>query len=265
MFSVQDFFYYINLIGYDKLKKWYFTDLPGNIYIKYFMHFAVRELPPNIGVRSIKDKGGNGYNMNEVDEKKNTPLHYAATLGHFEIARALIENGARVDTQGKHDRSPLQLACLNGHVDVVKLLIENYACINLKDDRGLTALHIAVDEHEADIVKVLLEHGANLDAKDEFQMTALHYAAKLGLVEISNILIKEGASVYAKDHNDYSPLVTAAINGPHLDVIEILTKQMRKIEILTKEVRKNSRMHDLTVRYGPYGEGDTDDESDKHL
>jgi ankyrin repeat protein len=40
-----------------------------------------------------------GLNVNEMDEKGKTPLHYAAMAGNLEIVKILIENGADINAQ----------------------------------------------------------------------------------------------------------------------------------------------------------------------
>ena len=37
--------------------------------------------------------------INDEDEASNTPLHLAATEGHFKCCKALLENGAEVDAR----------------------------------------------------------------------------------------------------------------------------------------------------------------------
>ena len=37
--------------------------------------------------------------INDEDEASNTPLHLAATKGHFKCCKALLENGADVEAR----------------------------------------------------------------------------------------------------------------------------------------------------------------------
>ena len=75
-------------------------------------------------------------------KKRRTPLMAAAQNGHTDVARALLQLGARVN-QGKSDdgATPLLMAALNGHVEVVLVLLEKGAAVNQgRTDTGITPL-----------------------------------------------------------------------------------------------------------------------------
>ena len=64
---------------------------------------------------------------------QTTPLHKAVELGHVDIVKVLLENGADFNKVNWHGMSPAQLAVMNGHPDIVKLLIEYRADISKVD------------------------------------------------------------------------------------------------------------------------------------
>jgi ankyrin repeat protein len=60
------------------------------------------------------------------------PLQAAASQGHAEIVRLLLEQGADANTlSGEHD-SPLQVATSEGHAEIVRLLLDAGADLNLR-------------------------------------------------------------------------------------------------------------------------------------
>jgi ankyrin repeat protein len=78
-----------------------------------------------------------------------TALLYAARDGCFECVRSLIRAGASVNTPSPEGVTPLMMAIDNDHNEVAKLLLENGAKPDLWDWYGRTALYIAVDRKNA--------------------------------------------------------------------------------------------------------------------
>lgn len=72
-----------------------------------------------------------------------TPLHYAATAGHLELIRLLLEHHAYIDAESPNKTTPLMMASRNGNIQVVQLLIEQGADVELKNALGMTALDFA--------------------------------------------------------------------------------------------------------------------------
>ena len=50
------------------------------------------------------------HSINELDEKKLTPLHYAARYSNIEVMKILVENGADINRLGDDDMTPLHYA-----------------------------------------------------------------------------------------------------------------------------------------------------------
>ena len=48
--------------------------------------------------------------VNELDEKKLTPLHYAARYSNIEVMKILVNHGADVNRLGDDDMTPLHYA-----------------------------------------------------------------------------------------------------------------------------------------------------------
>ena len=91
-----------------------------------------RGVDPN--VRNRREPNGDGG---------NTPLWFAAQgarPGGVPIATALLDAGARVDEHCEHGTTALHLAASWGHLDVVRFLVDRGADIRARDDDGATAL-----------------------------------------------------------------------------------------------------------------------------
>lgn len=149
-----------------------------------------------------------GADVNIVNKAGWTALHYAARSSHFEnfqIAKALIENGAdlnvlaNVDDVGKW--TPLILAARNGNERIAEALIEKGADLNVADKHGWTALHYASRDNRVRIVKALIEKGADLNVKTKDGWTPLHLAVYNKHKEISNLLVEHGADIKIKNED----------------------------------------------------------------
>ena len=63
----------------------------------------------------------------EVNKKGWAPLHYAATNGHDDIVKVLLDHSAYIDAGSPNGTTPLMMAARGGHVSTVKLLLDNGA------------------------------------------------------------------------------------------------------------------------------------------
>jgi ankyrin repeat protein len=85
-----------------------------------------------------------------------TPLHYAATGGHLEMIKLLLENHAYIDTESPNKTTPLMMAAQYGTAQAVKLLLEEGADLTLKNDLGMTALDFSRQAEKRDSFDVLM-------------------------------------------------------------------------------------------------------------
>lgn len=79
-------------------------------------------------------------NTDPVHDARAASIAMEATK--IEIIRMLLENGADVNHQGKHQQTALHLAALSGYEDMARILIEKGADVALKDQNGRTALDL---------------------------------------------------------------------------------------------------------------------------
>eukprot|EP00941_MAST-03F_sp_MAST-3F-sp1_P005215 g5215.t1 len=101
----------------------------------------------------------------------STALHYAAANGHLDVAKILVENGAKV-LKNLSGNSALHWAAQNKHREVFEFLCSD-ACSNVdvleKNDEGKSALTCAFASGDVEMAKLALAHksAAKLeDAKD---------------------------------------------------------------------------------------------------
>ncbi|CAH2790751.1 MAG: FOG: Ankyrin repeat [uncultured Caballeronia sp.] len=98
----------------------------------------------------------------EVNKKGWTPLHYAATNGHDDVVRALLDHSAYIDAGSPNGTTPLMMAARGGHLSTVKLLLDEGADLQVKNQIGLTAVDFATQYHEKDVAEGLTARLASM-------------------------------------------------------------------------------------------------------
>ena len=91
----------------------------------------------------------------EVNKKGWTPLHYAATNGHDDMVKVLLDHSAYIDSGSPNGTTPLMMAARGGHLSTVKLLLDEGADLRVKNQLGLTAVDFAKQYHEKDVAEGL--------------------------------------------------------------------------------------------------------------
>ena len=114
-------------------------------------------------------------NLNAFNALGESPLMLAALKGHLALSDKLVKKGADVNKTGW---TPLHYAASNGHVEVIKLLLENHAYIDAESPNGSTPLMMAGMYGNAQSVKLLLDEGADPLLKNQIGLTALQFAER---------------------------------------------------------------------------------------
>ena len=96
-------------------------------------------------------------NQREVPVNRSgwTPLHYACTNGHLEIAQFLLEKGAVVDAPSPNETTPLMMAIRAGNIQLVRLLLDRGADIRIRNQQGYSAIDVAELFNQEEIQKGL--------------------------------------------------------------------------------------------------------------
>ncbi|MBI3849896.1 MAG: ankyrin repeat domain-containing protein [Verrucomicrobia bacterium] len=182
-------------------------------------------------------------NGSEPATGASTPLHHAASGGHRDVAKLLLEHGANPNAtavRGQAEVTPLMIAAGNGDAEIVSLLLMHKANPNLLDAQGNTALWNAINSRKVDVIRLLLANGANPDqlradgyaplviaignlqdkaivaalldakadpnAKDKSGMTPLHHAVQIGRKEFVELLLARGADPNIRNNQGQTPL-----------------------------------------------------------
>lgn len=102
----------------------------------------------------------NKRRINKIDSKGWTALTGAATFGHVDTVKLLLEMGADVNQRGGgmpvgYADTPLIDAAKNGHIEVVKLLLKSGADASMKNVMGQDAIAAAESFRRKEIAELL--------------------------------------------------------------------------------------------------------------
>lgn len=185
-----------------------------------FLHIAAQEYAQSREslTRLLVSKGADV----EADIHRHpsiTPLHVACISNSVEVARCLIECGAKFDKRMPRGKTFLHLAASRGHVKIVELLLEKGANVAWMNNEGYTPFHIACYHGRLPVAMLLLGHGADIEATTFQGNTPLHLGVLWevnvfkGLESnpdaITSFLLEQGANPNVENESGIAPLHAA--------------------------------------------------------
>lgn len=225
--------------------------------------------------------------INILDDKNNSLLHYAIYYKRIEICYFLINKHIFLNQQNSNKLTPLYLACHHNLVGVVSSLLKNNANILITDSKGDTAFYHSCMLGRKEIIEVFLEYDADLFIQNnrlnnngyfaliysnDFELfkkyydkkylyhqnsnndTMLHIAAKKNNLKILNFLLNEKLYLNIFNKDKHTPLYYAVANKNY-EMIKLLLQDGSLTffdeELLTniKEINENLLIYDKTSDY----------------
>jgi ankyrin repeat protein len=145
-----------------------------------------------------------------VRESDPWSLQYASGRHQASVVSMLLKMRVDVNAPGSEGNRALDIACLKGDVEVARLLLEHGARPELRNKTGATPLHDAALSGNKEVIEVLLMHGADVNAIDsESRSTPLHYAAEFDRLDAAVALVRHGADMTLKNANGLTALEVA--------------------------------------------------------
>jgi ankyrin repeat protein len=151
----------------------------------------------------------------------NGALREASLMGHEQIVKILIHQGADVDAQGGAYDSPLQAAAYKGHERIIRLLLDAGADVNARAGLYGTALLAATLGDRYQIVQILLARSADTSFKNEIYGTALRAACVRNRAGIVGMLLENDVKNNELGRCYAEELCAAAYNG-HEGIVRLL-------------------------------------------
>ncbi len=137
---------------------------------QYALFLAIREPAPNVINALLNWPKINVESRNKTDE---SPLMMAAFMGDAQLCKVLIARDADVNKPGW---APLHYAATKGHLEVIKLLLNEHAYIDAASPNGSTPLMMAALYGTPEAVSLLLDEGADPLLKNIQGLTAIDFA-----------------------------------------------------------------------------------------
>jgi ankyrin repeat protein len=155
--------------------------------------------------------------------------------GSLEWARNQVEEGANVNGLDDRSFSPLHYAVMRGDLEIVKLLFDHGAQINGIDGQSSAMVFFAVRKNNIPVLSYLLENGAEAntlccDSRDRsYRRTPLSLAVENGQLEAVELLLKHNADIHGGAKvKGLSPLCEA-VDKRHPPVIRLLLERGARV------------------------------------
>jgi ankyrin repeat protein len=213
----------------------------------------------------------NGADINLRDENSQLPIHIAIDYGALNALRTLPLTADDFNTNDFNDKSLIKLAVDSedgallrtlleienslgpGHIGslshvvgthdthLIRQLLDHGAELNTKDQKGFSPLREAVVKRNLEAAALLVERGADLESKCSLGITPLAFAAKSNDLEMARLLIRHGANLNATETVNGCPILIAAAECGHVDMVDLMIQSGCDIHCRTLE--GNTALH----------------------
>lgn len=204
--------------------------------VEILLNFAQKKVEDDSALTTevlIDNKYGLGA-INKPNKRGLLPIHLAVGAGHHDCVRVLTRYECNVEypLPNSYDKiTPLMYACQLGHFKIAKQLIESSnAKVEARDRFQRTALIHSIMNGNCDLVSYLLRLGANPNATDSSGNSCLHYACAYGWHHAVKLLIDAGAQLNVVNDWRLTPFGAAFLKG-HTGICELLLELCKDVDV----------------------------------
>lgn len=183
-----------------------------------------------------------GIELNMLDRRGKSPLHYAAAASDTTISRGLIAGGAKLSRVDLNHATALMYALDDGMVETIDLLIADGAsCVGV-DKEGRSTLHYAVSRDWVSIIERLVENGADINRSDNSGILPIHLAALYGNPKLVRWFMDQpDIQINKKSYNGDSIIFWTA-KGRQNNILELLSPAAN-VEMSLKDKFERNILH----------------------
>ncbi|XVF77640.1 hypothetical protein PTKIN_Ptkin14bG0063200 [Pterospermum kingtungense] len=223
------------------------------------LHHAV--LRNDYGSVKVQDKTVTSL-VKVQDEKKRTPLHYAAALCKQKMVEKLLENDSSVAyMKDINNQSPVHLAAKCGKISLIKTLLDDCPdTIEIVDNMQRNILHLAAETGNLEVVSYILklpETDDLFNSPDADGNTPLHLATKNCYSDVVGDLSKHPkVEIRAINNDNKTALAIAKLHNERgMELQQHLTLKALKIAYKRKgfnpdDIFENTQLDDVEAEKG---------------
>lgn len=154
----------------------------------------------------------------------------AAENGNLETLKNLLSKRAKWELLRARDRegmdaTPLHWAASSGHTDIAEFLISEGADLTAMSAYGETPLHWAARERRFKVAELLIAKGADVNARNNMRETPMHWSAQKGDAATTRLLLANGADPNAKDQDGWGVLDWALASAESTQEVVAILRQ----------------------------------------
>lgn len=164
-----------------------------------------------------------------------TALHISTSLGHDDVTRFLLDQGADIHAEDDAHDTPLHIAVKNGNESAVRILLRYGAHKTRAHGQGFAPLMAAVEAGNVPMAEAFIAAGADTDLVDMDGMSLLNIAGERPKSPAAfHYLVSLGLDPYARDKAGYMAFDDMMLNYDMLSYVLNWTFDFSRMRELSK-------------------------------